>query len=62
MSQLGNTGKMSQRQDMTAEEATQRIRELRRVYDQGYLTRGKFETMKHDIETRVKPTRSNRAS
>jgi hypothetical protein len=50
------------RQDMTAEKAAQRIRELRRVYDQGYLTRGKFETMKHDIEIRVKPTRSNRAS
>jgi hypothetical protein len=49
------------RQEPTAEEAAQRIRELRRVYDQGYLSRDKFETMKHDIETRVKPTRSNRA-
>jgi hypothetical protein len=50
------------RQEPTAEEAAQRIRELRRVYDQGYLPRDEFETMKHDIEIRVKPTRSNRAS
>lgn len=50
------------RQERTAEEAAQRIRELRRVYDQGYLTGDKFETLKHDIESRVKPTRSTRAS
>jgi hypothetical protein len=50
------------RQQPTAEEAAQRIRELRRVYDQGYLRRDEFETMKHDIEIRVKPTRSNRPS
>lgn len=50
------------RQEPTAEESAQRIRELRRVYDQGYLTRGEFEKMKHDVEARVKPTRSNRAS
>jgi hypothetical protein len=50
------------RQEPTAEEAALRIGELRRVYDQGYLTRDEFESMKHDIEIRVKPTRSNRAS
>ena len=57
MSQSRNRKRQEQ-----AEEAAQRIREIRRVYDQGYLTRGTFETMKHDIEARVKPTRSNRAS
>ena len=46
-----------ERQEPTAEEAAQRIRVLRRVYDQGYLTRDDFETMKHDIESRVKPKR-----
>lgn len=45
-----------------AEEAAHRIREIRRVYAQGYLSRDDFETMKHDIESRVKPTRSTRAS
>lgn len=50
------------RQDPTAEEAAQRIRAIRRVYDEGYLTRDDFETMKHDIEIRVKPTRCTRAS
>jgi hypothetical protein len=50
------------RQEPTAEEAAQRIREIRRVYDQGYLTLDDFETMKHEIESRVKPTRSTRAS
>lgn len=27
---------------------------LRRVYDEGYISRSDFDTMEHDIETRVK--------
>jgi hypothetical protein len=37
----------------TAEEAAQRIARLRHVYNQGYLTRATFETMKRNIEARV---------
>jgi len=46
----------------TAEEAAQRIARLRHVYDQGYLTRGAFETMKRHIEARVKPSCPSRPS
>jgi hypothetical protein len=46
----------------TAEQAARRIAELRHVYDQGYLARGTYETLKRIIEARVKPTRPSRPS
>ena len=45
---------------LTAEQAAQRIEELRRVYDEGFLDRDEFETMKRHIEARVKPIRPSR--
>lgn len=42
---------------LTVEEAEQRIESLRRVYDQGYIPRDLYETLKREIEARVEETR-----
>ena len=43
-----------QEKSLTAEEATSRIDSLRHVYDEGYISRTKFETMARWIKARVK--------
>jgi hypothetical protein len=47
---------------LSADEAALRIAELRRVYDEGYLSRGEFETMKRAIVARAEPPRPSRAA
>jgi len=46
-----------QRLALTAEQASRRIEELRRVFDQGFLPKDRFEAMRREIESRVKRTR-----
>jgi hypothetical protein len=46
------------RRSITENEAARRIEELRRVFDQGFITRSEFENMKRQLETRVNRTRS----
>ncbi|MGZ4337540.1 MAG: hypothetical protein ACXVRA_09515 [Gaiellaceae bacterium] len=42
---------------LTAEQAARRVEELRRVFDQGFLSKDRFEGMQRDIKDRVKVTR-----
>jgi len=39
---------------LTAEQATRRIDTLRHVYEEGYIPRGTFESMRRKLEARVK--------
>jgi hypothetical protein len=56
---MGQTGSM-ERLAPTAEDAARRIEALRRIYDRGYIARATFETMKSDIEARVKRAESTK--
>jgi len=47
---------------LTAEEAAGRIEEIRRVFRQGFLTRGEFESIKRSVEARVVRTRPSRTA
>jgi hypothetical protein len=42
---------------LTAEQAARRVEELRRVFEQGFLSKDRFEAMRRDIEAQVKATR-----
>jgi hypothetical protein len=46
-------GRGKKRLALTADEAARRIAQLRRVFDQGFLSTDRFETMQRDIEGRV---------
>lgn len=43
------------RKPLTGEEGAERIEALRRAYDNGYLSRDLFETLRREVEIRVKP-------
>jgi hypothetical protein len=47
---------------LSADEAALRIADLRRVYDEGYLSKGEFESMKRVILARAEPPRTSRAA
>ena len=51
-------GGIKQKQSgLTPDEATHWTQRLKEVFDQGYISRDTFETLKRRIEARLKPDR-----
>lgn len=50
---MGKQSCGEKRLNLTAAQTNKRIEELRRVFDEGFLSQDAFETMKREIEDRV---------
>jgi len=57
---MGKQSCGEKRLNLTAAQTNKRIEELRRVFDEGFLSQDVFETMKRKIEDRSKRTRPTR--